>query len=244
MSTRTATQSQNQKMLLSPKCYYKTQLCRAFMEKPNGCPSGWHCGYAHGHHELRIAQVPTYKTKPCHRLFKNGFCQYGERCIFIHPADSISTSTGTTSTRTTVSAFLPVRPLPKPPAVSSFSSSTSSNSVSSSSTPSPTPSSPLSTSSSSEEIFNWSSEGKKPQWLSSWLKEGLACSTDTKVEPLVVENDILLEIVESVLQEEELLTVDGKDEDWSLGLLSMKDKGDGGKLLGARAFGLEVCWFK
>ena len=63
---------------------YKTSLCAKFSW--NGeCRYGDKCQYAHGVHELRVAEEhEKYKTSVCRTFLKTGQCEYGLRCKFIH----------------------------------------------------------------------------------------------------------------------------------------------------------------
>lgn len=77
--------------------------------------------------------------------------------------------------------------------------------------------------------------------MSSWLKDGLASALERKDEPFVVENDVLLDVVESVLQEDEENSAVTDSLDWDIGSWNMKDGREKTKPLGA--FGLQSCWF-
>ena len=46
------------------------------------------CTFAHGLSELRaVPRHPRYKTELCRTYHRNGVCQYGTRCHFIHDSD-------------------------------------------------------------------------------------------------------------------------------------------------------------
>lgn len=44
------------------------------------------CSFAHGEHELRQNEQSTekYKTKTCKMFDENYYCNYGNRCIYLH----------------------------------------------------------------------------------------------------------------------------------------------------------------
>ena len=43
------------------------------------------CKFAHGKEELKETYIHyNFKTKKCNNFHKNGFCQFGERCIYLH----------------------------------------------------------------------------------------------------------------------------------------------------------------
>ena len=83
----------------------KTSLCKHYASNAT-CPYGPYCmvcmralhnptsaswlflnvhQFAHGIHELLPPTIPPkYKTKPCRGYWVDGFCKYGEKCLFRH----------------------------------------------------------------------------------------------------------------------------------------------------------------
>ncbi|GAU89615.1 hypothetical protein RvY_02147 [Ramazzottius varieornatus] len=283
MSANSSINGDSSKSLLSPKCYYKTQLCRDFLTSPYGCPSGWHCGYAHGEHELRIAQVPTYKTKPCHRLYKDGYCKYGERCIFIHPCDMLthqSTAPASSMAFTNPTKALKTKtchrmvnygfcpsgescPFIHPAEnaqrtwknggkldeatiaknLASWNVDMSLSSVSPSVSPSAI--SQLSTGStgSISPVYGseWVPEGASSDWMTSWMKEGFVETSNVEKKSTLAENDTFLNVVESVLHEDEGIAGEEEYSGWELGKRNGKAVA---KSLHWNVVGTEASWWK
>ena len=52
----------------------------------NDCYFKTDCSFAHGEHELRQSAQSTekYKTKTCKMFDENFYCNYGNRCIYLH----------------------------------------------------------------------------------------------------------------------------------------------------------------
>ena len=66
---------------------YKTEMCEPY--KKGQCTFGTDCQFAHGIHELRPVKLHNkYKTVKCRNFEKNGSCEHGNNCAFIHDEKS------------------------------------------------------------------------------------------------------------------------------------------------------------
>ncbi|TRY62662.1 hypothetical protein TCAL_04632 [Tigriopus californicus] len=69
---------------------YKHLLCKDYVLK-NSCLNMSKCRFAHSDEELRqnpqiksFLSNPKFRTKPCPRIQRQGYCLYGKNCGFIH----------------------------------------------------------------------------------------------------------------------------------------------------------------
>lgn len=72
---------------------YKHLLCKDYVLK-NSCLNMSKCRFAHSDEELRqnpqiksFLSNPKFRTKPCPRIQRQGYCLYGKNCGFIHWTD-------------------------------------------------------------------------------------------------------------------------------------------------------------
>jgi len=70
----------------------KTVICKKY-DKPEGCPYGERCTFAHGQHELgtQSKSNPMYKTVLCEQFKEAEYCERGPQCNFAHGTDELRT---------------------------------------------------------------------------------------------------------------------------------------------------------